>query len=183
MALGTSTDAGRHSVSYKYQADGFNRLVSSINWGTYSLQFIYDARPDRLVDGSSDSSSRPTAAAYASSCTSWGRRPPSIAPGTSVTCKPQGSGISLLSSITMRGHDADGSTLDASTVTLTYTQSATPVLQPVAGPFPGATPAPFSGGAVELVDWNEDGLPDVFELSNGAARVWPNLGRNSFGIR
>ena len=31
------------------------------------------------------------------------------------------------------------------------------------------------------MDWNGDGLPDVFELQNGVARVWPNLGRNRFG--
>ena len=179
--LETSMDAGSDPVSYEYQADGFNRLLSSIRWGSYSLQFIYDGRPDRLIDGSFGFIVPTNKRCIRIELHAEGQTAPLIRSWNFSYTQAPGAGISLLSSITMRGHAADGATLNASTVTLTYTQPAASVLQRVAGPFPGATPAPFSGGTVELVDWNGDGLPDVFELNNGVARVWPNLGRNNFG--
>ncbi len=179
--LESSTDAGDDPITYAYQPDGCNRYLSSIRWGTYSLMFIYEDRPDKLsacnfgfVVPTSNRCVRielHTSAQDASLIRSW----------NFVYSSAPDSGLSLLSSITQRGHGADGSTSDASTVTLAYTQRAQPVLQVINGPAPELMPAPFSDGRVELVDWNGDGLPDLFELREGVARVWPNIGRNRFG--
>lgn len=174
--LDSSTDSGGDAIRYQYLADGAQRYVERIEWGTYALVFRYEARPDTL-------SSCVTGFLVPTGlrCAVIELHVTTIAPtlARSWTLEYEaatGSGISLLTRITQRGHAADGSTLASPAVTLGYTKPQARSLRRMQGPSSGMGPKGLADGRGELVDWDGDGLPDVFELRNGRARLWRNRG-------
>jgi RHS repeat-associated protein len=179
--LESSTDPNGEAIRYSYLADGTQRYLQRVEWGTYALEFNYQPRPDVLVNGRNGflvptAQRCPLIELHVTTITlslarSW----------TIDYLQAPGSGLSLIEQITMRGHAADGTSLAAPPVTLGYRTAAPRTLQRLTGPFPGAGPGAISGGKTELVDWDGDGLPDLFELRGGVARIWPNTGRGRLG--
>jgi hypothetical protein len=89
---------------------------------------------------------------------------------------------SLLSTVTLTGHGADGTELAAPPLSLSYSQLGEPTLTRFAAepPAPPALDAPSA--RIDLTDWNGDGLPDLVDLtSSGQVRLWPNLGGCRWG--
>ena len=176
------TDTNGNSVSYTYLADGPQKYLDRIEWGTYSLRFFYESRPDPLT------SARfgfllPTTLR----CSRIELHVTNIAPTLTRSWlieyrQADGSGLSLLRRVTFRSHAADGTTQSAPPVTMDYTAQKAPQLERFEDALPGLTPGFFDDGRLELLDWNGDGLPDLLELRNGQARVWPNLGRSRWGF-
>jgi RHS repeat-associated protein len=178
--LESTSDPGEGSIFYTYQADGAQRYIRNITWGTYRLDFIYEPRPDRFLSGFYGFLVQTNLRCARLELNVVGQDPSLVRSWNFTYTLAPNSGLTLLSTITLRGHAADGSTLDAPSVTLGYSNAPQPTLQRVQGPWPGSSPPPFASGKVETVDWDGDGLPDIFELSNGIARVWPNRGNGRF---
>jgi RHS repeat-associated protein len=170
------------TIVYSYLADGPQRYLSTVEWGTYRLEFHYKARPDTLTSGrygfliqTKRRCSRielHTTTIAPTLCRSW----------TLDYVQAAGNALSLLHRVTLRGHAADGSSLAAPTLTFGYTEMTAPVLQRFDDAIPNAMPGTFDAGRVELLDWDGDGLPDLLELTRTRVRVWPNLGRGRWGF-
>jgi RHS repeat-associated protein len=180
--LESTSDPGSGSIAYTYLADGAQRYVKSVAWGSYSLDFIYEDRPDRLLSGLYGFLLETNLRCSRIELNVVGQVPSLVRSWNFEYTQAPNSGLSLLTRITLRGHAADGTTIDAPSVTVGYSAPSTPTLQRVQGAWPGSCPPPFAAGKLEPVDWDGDGLPDVFELERGVARVWPNLGRGRFGF-
>ena len=179
--LETMTTAAGNVITYRYAQDGAQRYVSTVAWGRYRLDFVYEDRPDRLSDGSFGFLIRTARRCARIELHALDAAPTLVKSWNLAYTAAEPGGLSLLASITVRGHGADGATLDAPPMAFGYTAIAPRTLTRCAGPVPGASPPPFSSGAVELVDWDGDGLPELFELRAGSARVWRNRGRNRWG--
>jgi hypothetical protein len=179
--LDTMTDTNGNTVRYSYRQDGAQRYLDHIDWGTCSLRFLYEERPDVISTGRYG-----IWLATALRCSRIELHVPGLAPSLTrswtldYTAAP-GSGHSLLSRVTLRGHAADGSTVTSPPLTLVYSAAQSPQLSRFAGAAEGFGPARFETGQTELLDWDGDGLPDAIELDQGRIRVWPNRGRGRWG--
>ncbi|GEA90250.1 toxin TcdB middle/N-terminal domain-containing protein [Cellulomonas cellasea] len=172
------TDVAGNTVTYRYVADGGSLLLSRVEWGTWQVRLGYEQRPDPFLDGRTGrlvtSSSRCATielhapAAAQSLVRRWALGYTQGAP----------SGHSLLTSVTLTGHGADGEVAAAPVLRLGYTEPARATLRPVGAPaVPGGGPGSLADGTGELVDLSGDGLPDLLEVGPGGARVWDNLGQ------
>lgn len=180
--LESMTTAANDAVTYAYRADGAQRYPDTIAWGRYELHFVYESRPDRLVDGRYGFLVETNLRCSRIELHALDASPALVRSWNLEYVQSEPAGLSQLARITVRGHAADGSTLDAPSTSFGYTAPAARTLTRVEGTIPGAMPPPFSSGDAELVDWDGDGLPDAFELRAGRARVWPNRGRNRWGV-
>ena len=179
--LETMTTAAGNVITYTYAQDGAQRYIAAVGWGRYRLDFVYESRPDQLSDGSFGFLVRTARRCARIELHALDAAPTLVKSWNLAYAAGEPGGLSLLASVTVRGHGAGGATLDAPPMTFGYTTIAPRTLTRCAGPVAGASPPPFSSGAVELVDWDGDGLPELFELRAGSARVWRNLGRNRWG--
>ena len=177
----TMTTAAGDTIAYTYAQDGSQRYVSTIGWGRYQLVMVYEPRPDRLSSGTFGFLVPTAQRCSRVELHSLDAAPALVRSWNFSYTQGEPAGLSLLTSIAVRGHAADGSTLDAPATTFGYTTPAKRTLARADGPFGGASPPPLDSGSIELVDWDGDGLPDLFELRAGAARVWRNRGRNRWG--
>ncbi len=177
----TMTTTAGDTIAYAYAQDGAQRYVSTIAWGRYQLAFVYETRPDQLSNGTFGFLLTTVQRCARIELHSLDTAPTLVRSWNFAYTQGEPAGLSLLSSITVRGHGADGSTLDAPPTTFGYTTVAKRTLTRVEGPLAGASPPPLDSGALELVDWDGDGLPDLFEMRAGEARVWRNRGRNRWG--
>ncbi len=180
--LSSTTDSGSEAVLYEYLAEGAQRYLQHISWGTYRLDFVYEPRPDRLVSGRNGFLLETNLRCALVELHVLGEEASLIRSWKLDYAQAPGSGLSLLEQVTLRGHAEDGSIEAAPPARLGYSQAAPCSLGRVQGEWPGMRPERFSNGNVELVDWNGDGLPDAMEMHRGAARIWPNRGRLSFGV-
>jgi RHS repeat-associated protein len=179
--LETMTTAAGDVIAYTYAQDDAQRYVSSISWGRYRLDFVYESRPDRLSDGSFGFLIRTAQRCARIELHALDAAPTLVRSWNLSYTVGEPAGLSLLASITVRGHGADGATLDAPPTAFGYTTVAPRTLTRSTGLLLGASPPPFSSRTVELVDWDGDGLPELFEMRAGMARVWRNNGRNRWG--
>jgi RHS repeat-associated protein len=180
--LESTQSAGSDPISYSYMSDGAQRYLQHATWGTYRLDLVYETRRDRLFDGCFGFGVETNLRCSRIELHVVGQPASLVRSWNLEYTQAPGSGHSLLSKVTLRGHAADGTTADTPALILDYTSHSLPTMTWIDGVWPDMTPAPFSDGSVELVDWDGDGLPDVLELRNGLARVWPNLGRGRFGV-
>ncbi len=174
-------DTNGNAVTFAYDQDGPQRYLAAVSWGTYQLAFDYETRPDPMRDGSFGFLLETRRRCNRIELTVTSETPPLVRSWTLAYAQAPGTGLSLLAAVTLAGHAADGSTIAAPPLTLGYTSSRARTLQRIEGPWPGAVPGSFASGALELLDWDGDGLPDVLDLSAGRLRVWPNRGRHRFG--
>src|SRR5216683_4184370 len=176
------TDTNGNTIRYTYQADGAQRYLQSVEWGTYALQFTYELRPDRLSNAMygfllSTNLRCTRIELHVTTLT------PSLARSWTLEyTQASGSALSLLQRVTQRGHTAVGSTIAVPPLVMGYTEAARPQLQRFSEALPGAAPSTFANGRLELLDWDGDGLPDILEVNSGSVRVWPNLGRGRWGV-
>jgi RHS repeat-associated protein len=174
--LERTADSLGNRIDYAWQEDGSARLPGRVTWGTYRLEFLYEARPDRISDGSYGTAVMTSlrcrrielhvTTENASLVRSW-----SISYDDAV-----GTGRSLLARIAERGHAADGSTQDVPPRSFSYSKSAAPTIEPVRGFL-----APLSSPDTDLVDMDGDALPELLVLGAGRPAVHPNLGHLRFG--
>ena len=177
-------DALGNSVAFEWLRDGGQLYLASFSYGPYGVQFDYEPRPDVLRNG------RP------GFLVSTGLRCRRITLLRPADAQPRirewelayiahdANGCSLLSSVTLTGIDAGGLSLSAPVLAFGWTVPAAPSLKRFQSVDPGASPGPLGRGrsTLDLVDWTGDGLPDVLEvLASGRTRVWPNLGRATWG--
>ncbi len=179
--LETMATAAGDTIAYGYVADGAQRYVSTIAWGRYTLNFAYEPRPDRLSEGTFGFLVTTAQRCAKIELHALDASPTLVRSWNFGYTQGEPAGLSLLASITVRGHGADGSTLDAPPTAFGYTTAAKRTLTRVDGPLPGTSPPPLGSGGIELLDWDGDGLPELFELRAGSARVWRNRGRGRWG--
>ena len=134
--LESSTDAGSDPITYSYQLDGANRYLQSIAWGSCSLLFIYESRPDCLLDTRYGFNLSTNVRCVCIELHVEGQAASLIRSWNFDYSPAANSALSLLTAVTLRGHAADGGTLDVPAVTLSYTQAAAAI--PAAGKWPGA---------------------------------------------
>ena len=146
-------------------------LPRHVAYGVYEVRFAYEPRPDAALDA------RRVRARHRRRCAASSCRSPDAArrwsgAGISGT-RTEPSGASLLTSVTMTGVAADGTSWrHRPDDGYTARGRAAPGARPAADARP-APPALDRRGRVELVDWDGDGLPDLVEVGpGGAARVW-----------
>jgi hypothetical protein len=170
-------DRNGHSVRYTYREEGAQRYLERVEWGTYRLEFSYEARPDVarsarygfLID-------------TALRCRKVELHVTDVAPTLARSWtfeyeKTPGTGLSLLTRATLTGHGPNGEVESVPPLNLEYTGFAPRTLERFTSAEPGLNPGTFGGGRIELVDWDGDGLPDLLELGGGRSRLWPNRGR------
>jgi len=180
--LDSTTNATGEVITYGYVADGPQRLLDTISWGTYDLKFIYEDRIDRLSNGRYRFLVETNKRCSRLELHRRDLNPSLLKSWNFDYVSAKGSQLSLLSRVTLRGHDENGDSIDAPPVTLSYSQPSTPLLQRVGSLWPGLQPPSFSDKTVELMDWDGDGLPDLLELHGRTARIWPNLGNGCWGV-
>lgn len=173
----TTEDNLGTTVGYTWRSDGPQRYLDAITFGVYTLQFVYEPRPDVLR---------------------WGRggfiletheRCASIelhvadGAGTSLArrwdlgyARPEPNGVSQLVSVQLTGVGGDGTEASSPPVRFGYVEPGRATIRRVDAVDAGCAPPALSpNGRVDLVDWNGNGLPDVIEFgASGNARVWPN---------
>jgi RHS repeat-associated protein len=175
-------DTNGNQVRYSWRIDSQQAYLEQVEWGTYSLWFTYIDRPDKLSSGRYGFLQQTLLR-----CSRIELHVTTVAP-TLVRSwdfeyqQSPGANLTLLSGVVMNGHAADGLILSSPKITLGYTAVERRALKRFGEAFPGASPGGFGEGRFELLDWDGDGLPDVLELRNGSARVWPNNGRCRWGI-
>ncbi len=177
--LERSTDTGGNAIGYAYRgaAAGAMRLPDTISWGGYQLRFGYQPRPDPLLTGRYGALIETTDRCTGAELHVLAEAPSLVRSWELGYQQAAGTGHSLLTSVRLRGHGADGTIAEAPLLTLGYTEPARPTLVRLATPaLPGAGPGSLSTGQGELVDLTGDGLPDVLEVGPGRARFWRNLG-------
>lgn len=170
-----------NTVGFQWRAEDAQRYLERVAYGVYRLELFYEPRPDVLRTTRGGFVLR-TALRCRSIALSLAE-PPSGAPAEirrwdlGYVAAPV-NGASLLSSVTLVGTAADGTTLATPPLMLGYRTPEAPRLRRMGARDEGAAPPGLDGrGRVELVDWNGDGLPDVLEVgADGSARLWPNLG-------
>src|SRR5215471_14182211 len=118
--LDRMVDTNGNKMTYSYKGDGPQRYLEHIEWGTYRLDFIYEARPDKVSWNRFG-----FALTTALRCLRIELHVTNVAP-TRVRSwelgyeQAAGSGLSLLTKVALFGHAEDGSTAQAPPLTLGY---------------------------------------------------------------
>ena len=175
-------DALGNTATFTWTADRGQLYLAAISYGRYELAFSYEQRPDVLRYG------RPGfLVTTALRCQQIALRMPGDAQPVLRTwdlgyTQHPSNNSSLLTSVTLSGHAADGSPLAAPPLTLGYSVLSEPTLTRFTGEAPAPPALDDPGARADLVDWTGDGLPDLLVLApSGQARLWPNLGGCQWG--
>lgn len=169
-------DSAGNAIAYTWLDVGGARVPQAIAWGTYRLDFVYEARPDVLVDGSYGAPVTLDKRCARIELHATTEAPSLVRSWTLLYDDGGGRGRSLLATIREQGHAADGSILAAPERTFAYSSPGAPALVPVTG-----WTTPLSDPNTDLVDLNGDGLPDIVHLGHGMPTMHPNLGGGQFG--
>ncbi|AIO85462.1 FG-GAP/YD repeat-containing protein [Burkholderia pseudomallei] len=169
-------DSAGNAIAYTWLDVGGARVPQAIAWGTYRLDFVYEARPDVLVDGSYGAPVTLDKRCARIELHATTEAPSLVRSWTLLYDDDGGRGRSLLATIREQGHEADGSILAAPERTFAYSSPGAPALVPVTG-----WTTPLSDPNTDLVDLNGDGLPDIVHLGHGMPTMHPNLGGGQFG--
>jgi RHS repeat-associated protein len=175
-------DALGNAVTFTWTTDRGQLYLDTVSYGIYELAFSYEQRPDVLRYG------RPGfLVSTALRCHQIALRMPGDAQPVLRTwdlgyTQHPSNNSSLLTSVTLSGHAADGSHLAAPPLTLGYSVLGEPSLTRFTAQAPAPPAFDDPGARADLVDWTGDGLPDLLALSpSGQARLWPNLGGCQWG--
>jgi RHS repeat-associated protein len=175
--LDSCTDSSGNTVSYTWRsADGW-LVPDTVSWGTYKLVFVYEPRPDLLVDGSYGAPVRLAQRCAAIELQVTTEEVPLVRSWQLSYDDAGGLGRSLLASVVEQGHAADGTVLAAPAKQLSYTVAGAPELLPVTG-----FVDPLDDPDTDLIDLNGDGLPDLLRTGAGRPTVSRNLGNGKFGF-
>jgi RHS repeat-associated protein len=171
------------SAVFSWLADGPQRYLESVAYGPFVVRLDYEPRPDPLRwsrAGFVLVTDRRCAGIELHLGAPPGAEPSLVRRWSLAYEAAVPSGVSLLAGVTLTGVAADGATLDAPPLRLTYSAAGPATLRAMpchddrSAP-PGLGRAADRGTRVELVDWTGDGLADLVEVgAGGVARVWPN---------
>ena len=161
---------------FTWRAADSQRYLDTVGYGAYVLQLTYEQRPDPLRWGRGGFLLRTDERCVAIELQLAGTGGGPIRTWSLGYTAGQPNGASLLSTVTLTGHAADGSSLATPPLTLGYTTPGAPTLHRIPCVDEGcAPPALTPDGRVDLVDWTGTGLADVISFdAAGGARVWPN---------
>lgn len=177
-ALEDEIDVFGNRISYFYEKDGGLPWLARVEYNRRPgaaqnvVTFAWEQRPDVLTDY------RPTFR------TTLARRLKSIRVGANGSLVRRyelgyqmGTGLSLLSTVTMYGDDDATAMPPLSFDWTPFTFSAARVASMTGAPatLPGASPD------VELTDVDGDAFPDLLEATTGGHRWWRNTGGGTFG--
>ena len=180
--LESMEDTNGNIICHRYRQDGAQRYLEQIEWGTYVLKFIYEERPDRLSNGRYGFLLKTDLLCDRIELYVTTVAPSLVRSWSLEYIQASGSALSLLYQVTLRGHAADSTILEAPCLTLGYTEARAPnTLEKFSGVAPGISPGTFANQQLELLDWDGNGLPDLLEIGGGSVKVWPNLGRCQWG--
>jgi hypothetical protein len=101
-------DAFGHSVEYVWETESGQLYLDQIHWGTWELAFMYEARPDRLLDGHLGVVIETTKRCRRIELRAPALDQPLLRSWSIGYEDHAGAGRSLLSSVTVAGHAADG---------------------------------------------------------------------------
>jgi RHS repeat-associated protein len=179
--LAEVTDTNGNAIRYGYLSDGAQRYLETIEWGTYALRFLYEPRPDVVTSGRYGFLLTTSLRCRGIELHLVGATPSLTRSWTLAYTQAPGPGLSLLSSVTLTGHAADGGAVVNPPLSFGYQEPGQRTLERMSGPAPSWSPGRFEQGRTELVDWNGDGLPDAVSIDRGRLRIWPNLGHGRWG--
>lgn len=176
----SATDRNGNQVSYSYTRDQGQLYLDAISYGPYQIKFLYEARPDTIVDRRPGF---PVATALRATSVEY-LLPSEAAPRfrsyalTYDECPF--SKLSLLSSVTFHGYSGPaGSPPDTSLPRLQFGYTPfTPKhqFQPIRSATGDPPPGPLEEAGYDLVDMRADGLPGVIQVEGPVRRFWPNRG-------
>lgn len=179
--LDRSVDPAGNEIRYTYLADGPVRYPETVEWGTHSLRFVYEERPDPIRDGRAG-----VLFGYDRRCVAIERRsertdPSLVARHDLDYERAPGAGLSLLRSVRLTGVDDAGTEESYPALTFGYsTHDPGEATYRRVDAADRALPA-LDDPATTLVDMTGDGTPDVLRTGRGEHRYWPNRGDGSFG--
>lgn len=177
-------DALGNTVTLSWRRDDAQLYLDRVEYGAYEVVFAYEPRPDRLWWGRGGFLVKTGLRAEGVDLRLPADAQPLLRRWALGYDQAPGSGVSLLSRVTLTGHDRTGTVLAAPTLQLGYTTAKRRDLRRFSAPAGLAGPARLDepGRRVELVDWTGDGLPDVLEVvPGGRSRLWPNAGDCAWG--
>jgi hypothetical protein len=177
-------DALGNTAVVTWRRDGLQLYPSSIEYGTYKIDFVYETRPDPLRWGRAGFLVQTRLRCTAIELTLPRDGHPLLRRWTLGYVQHGLNGASLLSAVTLTGFDPDGGSVKTPPLVLGYSDAGVRTLTRVKTLDDGIAPGPLQRTAprAELIDWFGSGLPDLLEISGGGrARVWPNLGDLKWG--
>ncbi|HEX2061276.1 MAG TPA: SpvB/TcaC N-terminal domain-containing protein, partial [Thermoanaerobaculia bacterium] len=171
--LDEEQDPAGNRVTYTYRRDGNRLFIDEIRYSIFSLQFVYEGRPDVLRNGRAGFE-RVTSLRVNRIELHCDRIAPTLMRTWSLHYTQAANGMSLLSRLTLtasaNGENAafpelkfEYSTLDLQTWSIEELRALLP-------------PPRLMDASTQLVDLTGDGLADVLQLANGRALLWRNHG-------
>ena len=163
-------------TTFSWRAAGSQRYLDDIAWGPFELRFTYEPRPDVLRWGRGGFLLRTDERCRAIELRLSADAAPLVRRWALGYASSPLNGASQLASITLTGFAADGTSVSAPTMRMSYVAPAHPSLRSVAPEDDRSAPPGLDGSnRVELVDWTGTGTADIVEFgAGGVARVWPN---------
>jgi len=174
--LDSCADSSGNTISYTWIDDGGTRIPGTVSWGTYELVFVYEDRPDLIIDGRYGAPITLSKRCSAIELHVTTEQESLVRSWALLYNDASGRGRSMLSGIREQGHGADGSILAAPDRTFAYTAPETPAFNAVSG-----WTAALDDPNTDFVDLDGDGLPDILQLGDGLPAMHPNLGLGEFG--
>lgn len=167
-----------NAASFNWISEGSQRYLDEVSYGPYAIKFTYETRPDPLRYGRAGFLLETLKRCSKISLNLTADAQPIVREWEIGYVAAEPSGVSLLSSVTLTGHDATGGELTAPPLTFDYSTPAAPTLKRIASKDTGAMPPALSGDKrVDFIDWNGNGLPDIIEFgTGGTGRLWANRG-------
>jgi len=176
------TDALGNTATFTWTADQGQLYLATIAYGGYELAFGYEQRPDVLRFGRPGFLVTTALRCHQIALRLPGDPQPILRTWDLGYTQHPSNNSSLLTTVTLSGHAADGSALTAPPLTLGYSVLAEPTLTRFTAAAPGPPAFDAPDARTDLVDWTGDGLPDLLDLGpSGQARLWPNLGGCRWG--
>jgi RHS repeat-associated protein len=175
------TDQAGNPITFSWLRDEGRAYLDTVDWGIWSLRFLYEDRPDVLHEGRCGFSVRTAlrCAAIERRCNRLAQ--PVVARYSLTYEEAEGSRLSLLTAVRLTGIGENGTEEDAPLLRLGYTAHRPGDERYLRATARGAPPPPLHDADTTLVDMDGDGLPDVLQTDLGGHRYWPNRGDGSFG--
>jgi RHS repeat-associated protein len=171
-------DAVGNSVIYSWSEDGNVRYLDEIRYSIFTIRVVYEARPDIIRSGRSGflRTTRLRARAIELHCD---RLAPTLMRTYELSYTSAHNLSSLLSSVLLVA-EQDGQRASMPELTFSYTGLDTDEWT-ISEPTCDIQPPSIVDRGTQFVDLNDDGLPDILQMTGGRAFRWDNLGEGHFG--
>lgn len=175
--LEEETDAAGNTVAYSYREDGNVRYIEALRYSSFTIQVVYEPRPDVIRNGRAGflRRTRLRARAIELHCD---RLAPTLMRTYRLEYREALNSVSLLERVTLSA-EKDGQVSRMPPLTFTYTE-LDPDQWVIDEPEAFVRPPSISDAGSQFVDLTGDALPDLIHMSGGRVLRWENDGAGRF---